>query len=55
MLPLHACPTEPLQDVVESVADASAAESATEPLHAVGDLVAAGAASTKTSCLCVQV
>jgi hypothetical protein len=50
MLPLHECSTEPLQDVVVSVADPAAAESATEPLHVVADAI-----PTETYCLCVRV
>jgi hypothetical protein len=49
MLPLHECVVEPLQDVVDS----ATAESAAEPLHAIADPAAIGAALTKTSCLCV--
>jgi hypothetical protein len=48
VLPLHECATE-------SVADLSPTESASEPLHFVADPTVAGAAPTKTSCLCVQV
>jgi hypothetical protein len=54
MLPLHECVAMPLQDVVESVAD-PVVESAAEPLHAVANPTAAGAAPTKTYCLCVWV
>jgi hypothetical protein len=44
VLPLH-----------EIAADLGAAESAAKPLHVVTDLAGIGAASTKTSCLCVWV
>jgi hypothetical protein len=54
LLPLHECATEPLQDI-ESVTDPGAAESVVEPLHAVANLAATGAALTETSCLCVRV
>jgi hypothetical protein len=52
VLPLHECAAEPLPDVVESVADPTAAESSTEPLHAITD---PATALTKTSYLCVWV
>jgi hypothetical protein len=55
VLPHHECAAEPVQDVVEFVADPAATESATEPLHAVADLAIAGAVPTETSCLCVQI
>jgi hypothetical protein len=55
VLPHHECAAEPVQDVVEFVADPAVTESATEPLHAVADLAIAGAAPTETSCLCVQI
>jgi hypothetical protein len=55
VLPLHECTVEPPQDVAEFVADPTAAESDTKPLHFVVDPAVVGAAPTETSCLCVRV
>jgi hypothetical protein len=55
MIPLHECATEPLQDVVKSIADPATDESVAEPLLIVANLTAAGATPTETSCLCVRV
>jgi hypothetical protein len=57
VLPLHECAAESVADPVaaESIVDPVAAKSAVEPLHSVTDPAIAGAALTKTSCLCVQI
>jgi hypothetical protein len=60
MLPLHECVVEPLQDVVESVADPAAADpvatkSTAEPLHSATDPAGSGAALLETFCFCVQI
>jgi hypothetical protein len=59
LLPLHECVAEPLQDVVESVADpavteATANPTATELFHSATDPAGFDAALTETFCLCVQ-
>jgi hypothetical protein len=67
VLPLHECVAKPPHAIADpavaestvveplhSAADPTAAEStAVEPLHYAADHAAAGAAMTKTSCLCV--
>jgi hypothetical protein len=45
MIPLHECATEPLQDVVKSIADPATDESVAE----------LSLTPTETSCLCVRV
>jgi hypothetical protein len=52
VLPLNECATEPLQDVVESVADPATIEAATDP--ATAESVGFGATLTETFCLCVR-
>jgi hypothetical protein len=58
VLPLHECATEPLQDVVEPVAESAAIEAAADPaaehLHSTADLAGSSAALTETFCFCVR-
>jgi hypothetical protein len=51
VLPLYEATDEPLHANAKATTDPAA----TEPLHAVIDPAAAGAAPTETSCLCVRV
>jgi hypothetical protein len=59
LLPLHECVAEPLQDVVESVADPAVTEATADPtaaelFYSANDPAGSGAALTETFCLCVQ-